>query len=276
MGKILAVTNQKGGVGKTTTSVNFAASLSETGRRVLLVDLDAQGNATMGSGCNKHEVVRTAYDVLLGHADIREVIFYAPEAGYDLLPGNSDLTAAEVELMGKGDRERRLRAALAYVQHEYDLILIDCPPSLSMLTVNALAAAHGVLIPIQCEYYALEGLSALLETIEQVRVSINTELEIEGLLRTMYDARNNLSNDVSAQLQEHFGDRVYRTIIPRNVRLAEAPSHGLPVLRYDKGSRGATAYLALAGEYLRRHTPLPAVVPESRETEHAEQAQSGT
>jgi chromosome partitioning protein len=276
MGKILAVTNQKGGVGKTTTSVNFAASLSETGRRVLLVDLDAQGNATMGSGCNKHEVVRTAYDVLLGHADIREVISYAPEAGYDLLPGNSDLTAAEVELMGKGDRERRLRAALAYVQHEYDLILIDCPPSLSMLTVNALAAAHGVLIPIQCEYYALEGLSALLETIEQVRVSINTELEIEGLLRTMYDARNNLSNDVSAQLQEHFGDRVYRTIIPRNVRLAEAPSHGLPVLRYDKGSRGATAYLALAGEYLRRHTPLPAVVPESRETEHAGQAQSGT
>jgi chromosome partitioning protein len=276
MGKILAVTNQKGGVGKTTTSVNFAASLSETGRRVLLVDLDAQGNATMGSGCNKHEVERTAYDVLLGHADIREVIFYAPEAGYDLLPGNSDLTAAEVELMGKGDRERRLRAALAYVQHEYDLILIDCPPSLSMLTVNALAAAHGVLIPIQCEYYALEGLSALLETIEQVRVSINPELEIEGLLRTMYDARNNLSNDVSAQLQEHFGDRVYRTIIPRNVRLAEAPSHGLPVLRYDKGSRGATAYLALAGEYLRRHTPLPAVVPESRETEHAGQAQSGT
>jgi chromosome partitioning protein len=276
MGKILAVTNQKGGVGKTTTSVNFAASLSETGRRVLLVDLDAQGNATMGSGCNKHEIVRTGYDVLLGYADIREVIIYAPEAGYDLLPGNSDLTAAEVELMGKGDRERRLRAALAYVQHEYDLILIDCPPSLSMLTVNALAAAHGVLIPIQCEYYALEGLSALLDTVESVRAGINPELEIEGLLRTMYDARNNLSNDVSAQLQEHFGDRVYRTIIPRNVRLAEAPSHGLPVLRYDKGSRGATAYLALAGEYLRRHAPLPAQVPESREAEHADQAQSGT
>ena len=283
MGKILAVTNQKGGVGKTTTSVNFAASLSETGRRVLLVDLDAQGNATMGSGCNKHEVVQTGYDVLLGHANIREVIVYAPEAGYDLLPGNSDLTAAEVELMGKGDRERRLRAALAYVQQEYDLILVDCPPSLSMLTVNALAAAHGVLIPIQCEYYALEGLSALLETVEQVRVSINPELEIEGLLRTMYDARNNLSNDVSAQLQEHFGDKVYRTIIPRNVRLAEAPSHGLPVLRYDKASRGATAYLALAGEYLRRHAPLPvpAVAPvaapeEPREAEHAGQAQSGS
>jgi chromosome partitioning protein len=278
MGKIIAVTNQKGGVGKTTTSVNFAASLSETGRRVLLVDLDAQGNATMGSGCNKHEIVRTGYDVLLGHADIREVIIYAPEAGYDLLPGNSDLTAAEVELLEKGDRERRLRAALAYVQHEYDLVLIDCPPSLSMLTVNALAAAHGVLIPIQCEYYALEGLSALLETIEQVRVSINPELEIEGLLRTMYDARNNLSNDVSAQLQQHFGDRVYRTIIPRNVRLAEAPSHGLPVLRYDKGSRGATAYLALAGEYLRRHAPPPppAQAAEARETEHAGQAQSGS
>ena len=276
MGKIIAVTNQKGGVGKTTTSVNFAASLSETGRRVLLVDLDAQGNATMGSGCNKHEIVRTGYDVLLGHADIREVIIYAPEAGYDLLPGNSDLTAAEVELLEKGDRERRLRAALAYVQHEYDLVLIDCPPSLSMLTVNALAAAHGVLIPIQCEYYALEGLSALLETIEQVRVSINPELEIEGLLRTMYDARNNLSNDVSAQLQQHFGDRVYRTIIPRNVRLAEAPSHGLPVLRYDKGSRGATAYLALAGEYLRRHAPPPAPTAEAGETEHAGQAQSGT
>lgn len=274
MGKIIAVTNQKGGVGKTTTSVNFAASLSETGRRVLLVDLDAQGNATMGSGCNKHEMVRTGYDVLLGHAHIREVIVYAPEAGYDLLPGNSDLTAAEVELMDKGDRERRLRSALAYVQHEYDLILIDCPPSLSMLTVNALAAAHGVLIPIQCEYYALEGLSALLETVERVRSGINPELDIEGLLRTMYDARNNLSNDVSAQLQEHFGDKVYRTIIPRNVRLAEAPSHGLPVLRYDKASRGATAYLALAGEFLRRHAPPPA--PESRETEHAGLVQSRT
>jgi chromosome partitioning protein len=214
--------------------------------------------------------------VLLGHADIREVIIYAPEAGYDLLPGNSDLTAAEVELLDKGDRERRLRAALTYVQHEYDLVLIDCPPSLSMLTVNALAAAHGVLIPIQCEYYALEGLSALLDTIEQVRVSINPELEIEGLLRTMYDARNNLSNDVSAQLQQHFGDRVYRTIIPRNVRLAEAPSHGLPVLRYDKASRGATAYLALAGEYLRRHAPLSTPAAEPREAEPAGQAQSGT
>ena len=257
MGQIIAVTNQKGGVGKTTTSVNLAASLSETGRRILLIDLDAQGNATMGSGVNKHDIHPTGYDLLMGHADIRDVVVYAEEAGYDLLPGNSDLTAAEVELMEKDGRERRLRAALSYVQNEYDLIIIDCPPSLSMLTVNALAAAHGVLIPIQCEYYALEGLSALLDTIEHVRAAINPELHIEGLLRTMYDARNNLANDVSAQLQEHFGDKVYRTIIPRNVRLAEAPSHGLPVIRYDKFSRGAMAYLALAGEYARRHAPPP-------------------
>ena len=274
MGVILAVTNQKGGVGKTTTSVNFAASLTEMGRRVLLIDLDAQGNATMGSGINKHEVVKTGYDLLLGHADIHDIIVYAPEAGYDLLPGNSDLTAAEVELMARDDRERRLRSALTYVQQEYDVILIDCPPSLSMLTVNALAAAHGVFIPIQCEYYALEGLSALLETIEQVRVAVNPELEIEGLLRTMYDSRNNLSNDVSAQLQQHFGDRVYRTIIPRNVRLAEAPSHGLPVLRYDKGSRGAAAYLALAGEYVRRHSQAEAAQEADSDTSGAAKAAS--
>ncbi len=254
MGRIIAVTNQKGGVGKTTTSVNFAASLSETGRRVLLVDLDAQGNATMGSGIDKHALEYTGYDVLLGHVPIRSVIINATEAGYDLLPANADLTAAEVELIDKEDRERRLRAALSYVQNDYELILIDCPPSLNMLTVNALAAAHSVFIPIQCEYYALEGLSALLDTVEQVRMAVNPELAIEGLLRTMFDARNNLAMDVSAQLQEHFGDRLYRTIIPRNVRLAEAPSHGLPVLRYDKNSRGALAYLALAGEYLRRES----------------------
>lgn len=256
MARILAVTNQKGGVGKTTTSVNFAASLAETGRRILLIDLDAQGNATMGSGINKHEVVHTGYDLLMGHADIRGVIVRADDAGYDVIPGNSDLTAAEVELMGKDDRERRLRAALAYVQGDYDLIVIDCPPSLNMLTVNALAAAHGVLIPIQCEYYALEGLSALLDTVEQVRAAINPELQVEGLLRTMYDARNRLATEVSSQLLQHFGDKVYRTIIPRNVRLAEAPSHGLPVLRYDKSSRGASAYLALAGEFIRREAEL--------------------
>jgi chromosome partitioning protein len=274
MGRILAVTNQKGGVGKTTTSVNFAASLSQTGRRVLLVDLDAQGNATMGSGCDKHAVIKTGYDLLLGHAPIHDVIVYAAEAGYDLLPGNGDLTAAEVELMARDDRERRLRSALTYVQNEYDVIIIDCPPSLSMLTINALAAAHSVIIPIQCEYYALEGLSALLETIEQVRVSVNPELEIEGLLRTMFDARNNLANDVSAQLQQHFEDKVYRTIIPRNVRLAEAPSHGLPVLRYDSSSRGAAAYLALAGEYLRRHQ-APVVAPQETQTV-ASPEQAGT
>lgn len=252
MARIIAITNQKGGVGKTTTSVNFAASLSETGRRVLLVDLDAQGNATMGSGIDKHELEHTGYDVLLGHASLRNVIVRTTVAGYDLLPGNADLTAAEVELMQKDDRERRLRAALSYVQNDYDYVLIDCPPSLNMLTVNALAAAHSVLIPIQCEYYALEGLSALLDTVDQVRAAINPGLEIEGLLRTMFDARNNLATEVSAQLQSHFGDKLYRTIIPRNVRLAEAPSHGMPVLHYDKTSRGALAYLALAGEFLRR------------------------
>jgi len=252
MAHILAVTNQKGGVGKTTTSVNFAASLSGTGRRVLLVDLDAQGNATMGSGVDKHTLEVSGYDVLMGHVPLGSVIVSASAAGYDLLPGNSDLTAAEVELMKAGAREQRLAGALATVQHQYDVILIDCPPSLNMLTINALTAAHGVFIPIQCEYYALEGLSALLDTIEQVRAAINPELVIEGLLRTMFDARNNLATEVSGQLQEHFGERLYRTIIPRNVRLAEAPSHGLPVLRYDRTSRGALAYLALAGEYLRR------------------------
>ena len=252
MAKIIAVTNQKGGVGKTTTSVNRAASLAETGRRVLLIDLDAQGNATMGSGINKHAVDLTGYDLLMGHADIRKVIVRADAAGYDLLPGNADLTAAEVELMSTDNREQRLRAALGQVLNNYDLIVIDCPPSLNMLTVNALAAADGVLIPIQCEYYALEGLSALLQTIEQVRAAVNPELQIEGLLRTMYDARNRLATEVSVQLHEHFGSKVYRTIIPRNVRLAEAPSHGLPVLRYDKASRGASAYLALAGEFIRR------------------------
>ena len=252
MTRILAITNQKGGVGKTTTSVNLAACLATTRRRVLLVDLDPQGNATMGSGIDKHDVEHSAYEVLLGHVPIEQVMLNAEEAGYHLIPSNADLTAAEVELLQVEDRESRLRDALAALDGQFDYILIDCPPSLNMLTINALTASHGVLIPIQCEYYALEGLSALLDTIEQIHEAVNPNLVVEGLLRTMFDARNNLANEVSDQLIEHFGDKVYRTIIPRNVRLAEAPSHGLPILRYDKASRGSLAYLALAGELVRR------------------------
>ncbi|NOX09336.1 MAG: ParA family protein [Gammaproteobacteria bacterium] len=252
MAKIIAVVNQKGGVGKTTTSVNLAAALALTKRRVLLVDLDPQGNATMGSGTDKYEVELTGYEVLLNETSIRKARVVNEAVDYHLLAGSGDLTAAEVRLMNEPGRELRLKSALAEVQDEYDYIVIDCPPSLSLLTLNALTAAHGVLVPIQCEYYALEGLTSLLDTIEQVRSSINPGLRLQGLLRTMFDARNNLANEVSDQLLQHFGDTVYRTIIPRNVRLAEAPSHGVPVLDYDKSSRGAVAYLALAGEVLRR------------------------
>lgn len=252
MARIIAVANQKGGVGKTTTCVNLASALADMKYRTLLVDLDPQGNASVGCGVNSRELEVSALEVLQAECDIPEAMIQLETLGFDVLPSNSDLTAAEVALLQVDEREYRLKRALEKVAHQYAWIIIDCPPSLNMLTLNALTAANSVLIPMQCEYYALEGLASLLETIEQVRSSVNTGLEIEGLLRTMFDGRNNLSNAVSDQLIEHFGDRVYRTLIPRNVRVAEAPSHGLPVLRYDPSSRGARAYIGLAGEMLRR------------------------
>lgn len=253
MTKIYAIANQKGGVGKTTTCVNLAASLVATKKRVLLVDLDPQGNATMGSGVNKNEIEENIYDVLTERASIKDCIVVSESGKYHVLPANGDLTAAEVEMLALDNKERRLQNALNQVRDQYDYILIDCPPSLNMLTLNALAACDGVIIEMQCEYYALEGLSALVGTINQIQKVLNPNLKIEGLLRTMYDPRNSLTNDVSAQLQQHFGDRLYRTCIPRNVRLAEAPSFGMPVLAFDRQSKGAIAYLALAGEILRRN-----------------------
>jgi len=261
MKRVIAVANQKGGVGKTTTAVNLAASLTATKRRVLLIDLDPQGNATMGCGVDKNSQARTSCDVLLGDCGAVEALVGVEYGGFMLTSENQDLTAAEVRLLNMTvGREIKLRSALSSVREDFDVILVDCPPSLNMLTLNALVAADSVMVPMQCEYYALEGLSALLQTVEQVRDSINPALEIEGLLRTMFDPRNNLANEVSAQLLEHFQDKVFRTVIPRNIRLAEAPSFGKPALFHDKESRGALAYLALAGEMIRRdESPAPPV-----------------
>jgi chromosome partitioning protein len=249
--KVLAITNQKGGVGKTTTAVNLAASLAAEGQRVLMIDLDPQGNATTGSGITKKEALPTVYQLLIGAATLTEVCLHT-DFGFDVLPANRELAGAEVELIELSEREYRLKNALQAGRATYDFILIDCPPALNMLTVNGLVAADSVLIPMQCEYYALEGLSDLVETLRKVRTHLNSRLEIEGLLRTMYNAQSTLTQQVSNELESHFGSKVYKTIVPRNVRLAEAPSYGKPVIAFDKSSKGALAYSALAREILER------------------------
>ena len=253
MGKTIAVTNQKGGVGKTTTSINLAASLAYHGKKVLLIDMDPQGNATMGCGVDKQLLAATLNDVLLGEATV-EAILQTTKANMDLLPSNGDLTVAEVKLLSMTARETRLKQALASIKPQYDYLIIDCPPALNALTLNALVASDSVLIPMQCEYFALEGLTALLSTIEQLNATINPSLHLEGILRTMFDPRNKLTQDISLQLFTHFKDQVYHTVIPRNVRLAEAPSHGLPILLYDNKAPGSTAYVMLAAELIQRQT----------------------
>ena len=249
--KIIAFANQKGGVGKTTCCVNISAAMAACGKKVLLVDMDPQGNATMGSGVNKNTLEHTTVnEVLLEQVQINQAIIANVPGGYDLLPANGSLTAAEISLLQSQRREYKLKTVLAAVVMNYDYIFFDCPPSLNMLTLNALVAADAVIVPMQCEYYALEGLSALLGTMEQVRNSVNSALVVEGIILTMYDPRNRLATDVEQQLKTHFKDKVYKTAIPRNVRLAEAPSHGVPIILYDKSSRGASAYMALVGEML--------------------------
>ena len=250
MGKIIAITNQKGGVGKTTTSVNLAASLAALKQRVLLVDLDPQGNAAMGCGVDKHDIQHSSYDLLMETVPAAQTVINLSDLKFDVIAGNADLTAAEVELMQAERKELRLSHALTTIKSDYDYIIIDCPPSLNMLTLNAMVAADSLLIPMQCEYYALEGISALMSTLKNIQGTINTGLHLEGILRTMYDDRNRLTKDVSEELVRHFGNKVFKVCIPRNIRVAEAPSHGLPVLNYDKGSKGAVTYMALAKEIL--------------------------
>lgn len=249
--KILAITNQKGGVGKTTTCVNLAASLAHQGKKVLLIDLDPQGNASTGSGIDKAHLKYSIYHVLINEKSLQEVIANSEQGGFDVAPSNRELAGAEVELVNEMARETRLKQAIAKLGDAYDYVLLDCPPALNLVTVNALTAAHSVMIPMQCEYYALEGLSDLVNTIKKVRAHLNPVLEIEGLLRTMFDNRNMLASQVSSQLVSHFGKKVYQTVIPRNIRLAEAPSYGMPVLVYDKASKGAMAYVELANEIIR-------------------------
>jgi chromosome partitioning protein len=250
--KILAITNQKGGVGKTTTCVNLAASLAANGKKVLLVDLDPQGNASTGSGIDKARLKYSIYHVLINDKEFDEIIVKSEKGGFDVAPSNRELAGAEVELVNELARETRLKQAITKLANSYDYVLLDCPPALNLVTVNALTAANTVMIPMQCEYYALEGLSDLVNTIKKVRAHLNPTLEIEGLLRTMFDTRNMLAQQVSAQLESHFGNKVYKTVIPRNIRLAEAPSYGLPVLFYDKTSKGAVAYLQLAEEIIKK------------------------